>query len=93
MKNLKISGNIEKTGVHYQEYISSLNIDFPQVSIIVSTSRKTRNKKILFPVDKKLVFTSRNEVLPEKYVPVEEWTVSTGSSWLLSEKMKEYGFH
>ena len=48
---------------------------------------------MLFPVDKKLVFTSRNEVLPEKYVPVEEWAVSTGSSWLLSEKMKEYGFH
>ena len=37
-KNLKISENIEKTGVHWQEYISSLKIDFPQVS--VTTSRK-----------------------------------------------------
>ena len=27
----------------------------------------------------------------EKNVPVEEWTVSTGSSWLLSEKMKKMG--
>ena len=43
---------MEKTGVHEQEYILSLKIDFPQVSIIVST-------------------------------------VSTGSSFLLSEKMKE----
>ena len=40
LKNLKISENIEKTGVHQQEYISSLKIDFPRVSIIVSTSRK-----------------------------------------------------
>ena len=34
----------------------------------------------MFPVDKKLSFTSRNEGLPEKYVPVEEKTASTGSS-------------
>ena len=40
LKNLKISENVGKTGVHWQEYISSLKIDFPQVSIIVSTSRK-----------------------------------------------------
>ena len=26
----------------------------------------------MFPVDKKLIFTSRNEGLTEKYVPVEE---------------------
>ena len=31
---------------------------------------------------KKLVFTSRNEVLAERYVPVEEKTASAGSSWL-----------
>ena len=48
---------------------------------------------MLFPVDKNLVFTSRNEGLAEKYVPVEEKTASTGSSWLLSEKMEENGFH
>ena len=29
---------------------------------------------MLFPVDKNLVFTSRNEGLAEKYVPVEEET-------------------
>ena len=50
-------------------------------------------KKILFSVDKKLVFTSRNEELAEKYVPVEEKTASTDNSWLLSEKMEENGFH
>ena len=41
----------------------------------------------------KLVSTSQDERLTEKYVPVEKWTVSTGSSWLLSEKMEENGFH
>ena len=46
---------------------------------------------MLFLVDVKLVSTSRYERLAEKYVPIEEWTVSTGSSWLLSEKMKESG--
>ena len=40
LKSLKISENIKKTGVYQQEYISSLKIDFPQVSIIVSTKRK-----------------------------------------------------
>ena len=35
---------------------------------------------MLFPVDKKLVFTSRNEGLAEKYVPVEKNTTSTGNS-------------
>ena len=34
----------------------------------------------MFPVDKKLVFTSRNDGLAEKYVPVEEKTASTGNS-------------
>ena len=48
---------------------------------------------MLFPVDKKLVSTSRDKGLAEKYVSVEEWTVSTGSSWQLSEKMEENGFH
>ena len=32
LKNLKTSENIEKTGVHEQEYISSLKTDFPQDS-------------------------------------------------------------
>ena len=35
---------------------------------------------MLFPVDEKLVFTSRNEGLAENYVPVEEKVASTGSS-------------
>ena len=47
---------------------------------------------MLFLVDKKLVSTSRNERLAEKYIPIEEWTVFTGSSWLLSENMKENRF-
>ena len=34
----------------------------------------------MFPVDKKLVFTSRNEGLAEKYVPDEEKSTSTGNS-------------
>ena len=40
LKNLKISENMEKTGVHQQEHISSLKIGFSQVLIIVSTRRK-----------------------------------------------------
>ena len=55
--------------------------------------KKTRNKTTLFPVDKKLVSNRRNKGLTEKYVPNEEWTASTGSSWLLSEKIKENWFH
>ena len=47
----------------------------------------------MFPVDKKLVFTSRNDGLAEKYVPVEEKTASTGNSWLLFEKKEENSFH
>ena len=47
----------------------------------------------MFQIEKKLVFTSRNEVLDEKYVLVEEKTASTDSSWLLFEKMEEHGFH
>ena len=35
-----IAENIGNTGIHNQEYIFSLNIDFPQVSIIVYTSMK-----------------------------------------------------
>ena len=35
---------------------------------------------MLFPVDKNIVFTNRNEGLTEKYVPVEEKTASTGNS-------------
>ena len=34
-----------------------------------------------------------NERLVEKYVQVEEKTASTGSIWLLSEKMEENGLH
>ena len=75
-----------------QEYGSSLNFDFPQISVLFSISRK-KNKKTLFPVEKKLVFTSRNEQLAEKYVSVEEKAASTGSSWLVSEKMEGNGFH
>ena len=40
LKNLKISENIEKTGVHCQEYILRLKTEFPQVSLIVFTNRK-----------------------------------------------------
>ena len=35
----------------------------------------------------------RECTVAEKYVPVEEWNVSTGSSWVFSEKIKESGFH
>ena len=84
---------MKKIGVHLQEYGLSLKFDFPQISVIFSISRKkTWNKKTLFPVDKKLVFTRRNEGLAEKYVP-EKKTASTGSSWLVSEKVEEIGFH
>ena len=34
----------------------------------------------MFPVDKKLVFTSQNEGLGEKYIPLEEKTTSTDNS-------------
>ena len=47
---------------------------------------------MLFPVDKKLVFTNQNEGLAEKCVLVEEKTSSTGSSKLLSEKMEGNAF-
>ena len=65
LKHLKVFENIEKTGVHQQEYISSLSFFkfFLQVSIIVSTSKKTWNRTILFPVDKKLLSPSRDEGL------------------------------
>ena len=55
--------------------------------------KNTCNKKVPFPVDKKPVFTSRNERLAEKCVPVEEKSASTGNSWLLFEKMEENGFY
>ena len=64
----------------------SLKFDFPQISVIFSISRKK-----LFPADKNLVFTSRNEGLTEKHVPVEEKTAP--SSRLLPEKMEENDFH
>ena len=68
----------------------NLKSDFPQISVIFSISRKKLGiKKALFPADKKLVFKR----LAKKYVPVEEKTTSTGSSWLLYEKMEENGFH
>ena len=63
-----------------------LKFDFPQISEIFSIRRKKLG--ILFPVDKNLVFTSRNEGLTEKYAPVEEKIASTAS-----EKMEENGFH
>ena len=47
----------------------------------------------MFPANKKHVSTRRNEGLTEKYDPVEEKITSTGSSWLLYEKMEENGFH
>ena len=73
---------------------STLKFDFTQISVIFSIRRKKLGiKKVVFPVDKKLVFISWNERLAEKYVPVEEKTTSTGSSWLLYEKMEENGFH
>ena len=48
---------------------------------------------MLFPVDKKLVFTSQNEGLVEKCILVEEKAASTGNSWLLFQKLEENGFH
>ena len=63
------------------EYGSSLKFDFPQISVIFSISRKKLEiKKKLFPLHKKLFFTSQNEELAEKYVPVEEKTTSIGNS-------------
>ena len=63
--------------------VFSLKFDFPQVSVIFSIrSKNLEYKKILFPVDKKFVFTSWNEELAEKYVPVEEETTSTGKRFL-----------
>ena len=41
----------------------------------------------MFPVDKKLVFTSWNERLTEKYVPVEEKTASTASSSITARNL------
>ena len=55
--------------------------------------KKIRNKEILFPVDKNLISTSWNESFAEKYALVERKLISTGSSWLLSEKMEENGFY
>ena len=81
LKNLKMDENIEKKLVFTSRNIfPSLKIDFPQVSTKLPLTEKTRNKTILFPVDKKLFSTSRNEGLAKKYVPVEEKSASTGSS-------------
>ena len=59
-------------------YFAGIKLEFLQVSVIFSISgKRTWNKKILFLVDKNLVFTSRNEELTEKYVPIEEKLAST----------------
>ena len=47
----------------------------------------------MFLADKKLISTRQNEWVTEQFVPVEEEATSTGSSWLLSEKMEGAGFH
>ena len=81
LKKLKYLKRSKKIGVNWQEYGSSLKFDFPQISVTFSIGRKkTWNEKTLFPVDKKIIFTSRNEGLAEKYVLVEEKTAFTGSS-------------
>ena len=36
---------------------------------------------MLFPVDKKLVFSSQNKELSEKYVPVNKKTASLTAVW------------
>ena len=74
LKNLKNSKNIEKSWCSLGGIYSSLKTDFSQVSIIVSTSRKN----------------CRNEGLAEKYVPVEEWTVSTGSLTVIWENERKW---
>ena len=70
LNNLKIAEYIEQNWCLVN--MSSSQIDFPQVSVITPPAEKTQSKTILFPVDKKLVSTSRNERLSEKHVPVEE---------------------
>ena len=58
---------IEKKMVSTSRNMVRLKLDFPQISVIFSISRKkTWNKKKLFPVDQKLVFTSRNEGLADR---------------------------
>ena len=73
----------------------SLKSDFPQISVIFSISRKNMwNVKILFPVSKKLVLTSRNERLTEKCVPFKEKIAFTGTGFrLLFGKIDETVFH
>ena len=64
---LNFSEKIEKKMVSTSRNMVRLKLDFPQISVIFSISRKkTWNKKILFPVDQKLVFTSRNEGLADR---------------------------
>ena len=87
----KMSEKLKKIDIHYQEYGSSLKFDFPPILVICSISRKKLRVKILFPVDKKLIFTSENEGLVEKYVSVEKKFVSPGNCWPLFEKMEENG--
>ena len=72
-----------------QEYGSSLKFGFPQISVLFSISRKKLGIKSQFPVDKKLVFTSRNEGLAEKCVPVEEKTLPLAAvNWRLKKWKK-----
>ena len=64
---LNFSEKIEKKMVSTSRNMVRLKLDFPQISVIFPISRKkTWNKKILFPVDQKLVFTSRNEGLADR---------------------------
>ena len=64
---LNFSEKIEKKMVSTSRNMVRLKLDFLQISVIFSISRKkTWNKKILFPVDQKLVFTSRNEGLADR---------------------------
>ena len=64
---LNFSEKIEKKMVSTSRNMVRLKLDFPQISVIFSISRKkTWNKKMLFPVDQKLVFTSRNEGLADR---------------------------
>ena len=80
---LKNLWKIEKNGVHWQEYGSSLkNWLLPNFNNSFHLQKKTRNKTI----DKKEIKTS----FPcFQYVLVKWETASTGSSWLLSKKMEK----
>ena len=49
--------------------------------------------KNIFQLKNELFWRAAAERLAEKYVPDEKQTVSTGSTWLLFEKIKENVFH